>query len=69
VAKQYIPTAEQIAAWHAGGYIVERISLKAANGICRANSVVYSTREAALAAAMRLDRPNSMTFVNYAKAA
>lgn len=66
MARQYIPTPEQIAAWHAGGYIVERTSPKSATGFCRANSVIYSTPEEALAAAKRLDRPDSMTFVNYA---
>lgn len=65
-SKQHIPTDEQIAAWRAGGYIVERTSLKAERGFCRANSVIYSSLEDALAAAMRLDRPDSMTFVNYA---
>jgi hypothetical protein len=64
--KQNIPTAEQIAAWHAGGYIVERTSLKAAKGTCRASNVIYPTIDAALDAAARLDRPDSMTFVNYA---
>lgn len=64
--KRSIPTAAQIAAWHAGGYIVERTSPKAERGFCRANSVVYASREDALAAAARLDRPNSMTFINYA---
>jgi hypothetical protein len=65
-SKFHIPTDEQIAAWRAGGYIVERTSAKAESGFCRANSVVYSSREDALAAAVRLDRPDSMTFVNYA---
>lgn len=67
--KQTIPTDAQIAAWRAGGYVVERTSLKAARGVCRANSVVYPTIEEALCAAARLDRPNSMTFVNFAVAA
>lgn len=64
--KHSIPTDSQIAAWHAGGYIVERVSLKSQRGFCRANSVIYPTSEEALAAATRLDRPDAMTFVNYA---
>lgn len=64
--RQHTPTDEQIAAWRAGGYIVERISLKAARGFCRANSVVYPTLDGALSAARHLDRPEAMTFVNYA---
>lgn len=64
-----IPTDEQIAAWRAGGYVVERTTPKSERGICRANSVIYPTIEEALSAAARLDRPDSMTFVNYARAA
>lgn len=67
--KQSIPTDAQIAAWRAGGYIVERVSLKAERGVCRANSIIYASLSDACAAAARLDRPNSMTFVNYAVAA
>lgn len=69
MATQNIPTDEQIAAWRAGGYIVERTSPKAERGFCRANNVIYSSLQDALNAAARLDRPNSMTFVNYAIAA
>jgi len=67
--RQNIPTDEQIAAWRAGGYVVVRTSLKAERGVCRANSVIYSSIDDALDAAMRLDRPESMTFVEYAIAA
>lgn len=66
MARQYLPTDEQIAAWRAGGYVVVRTSLTSDNGFCRANNVVYSSLDDALTAAARLDRPSAMTSVNYA---
>jgi len=60
------PTSDQLKAWDAGGYVVERISRSSANGVCLASSKVYRTRSEALAAAARIDRPEAMTFINYA---
>lgn len=57
MAKQHIPTAEQIAAWRANGFVVT--TFKASLGRCTPRGkTVYRTAEEALAVASRLGDVN-----------